>query len=65
MTPGPDEQMGTADDRTETLHTFKREIRIEPITGRDDIRSLTVVISYQAGSIPQKYTLTTYISAFA
>jgi hypothetical protein len=65
VTPGPDQAMGTTDDRTETLRTFKREIRIEPITGRDDIRSLTVVITYQAGSLAQKYTLTTYISAFA
>jgi hypothetical protein len=61
--PGPDQALGTSDDKTETLTAYKREIRITDI--RPDLRSLTVVITYPAGATTQTYTLTTYISAFA
>jgi hypothetical protein len=61
--PGPDQAMGTTDDKTETLAAYRREIRIVDI--RPDLRSLTVVITYPSGPTTQTYTLTTYISAFA
>ena len=61
--PGPDQALGTADDKTETLTAYTREIRITDI--RPDLRSLTVVITYPSGPTTQTYTVTTYISAFA
>jgi hypothetical protein len=63
--PGPDQKIGTADDRTETLAGFTREIRISDVAGRQDLRLITVVIQYPAGGTKQKYTLTAYISAVA
>jgi Tfp pilus assembly protein PilX len=62
--PGPDQDLSTtADNRTETLRGFTREIRISDVT--DDLRLITVVISYPAGATKQIYTLTSYISAIA
>jgi hypothetical protein len=64
--PGPDQNFATAgDNRVQKFETFKREILIEDIEGNEVLRSLTVIITYKAGPITQKYTLTTYISAFA
>ena len=61
--PGPDQLIGTADDREETLQGFTREIRISDV--RDDLRLITVIISYPAGGSTRSYTLTSYISAIA
>jgi type II secretory pathway pseudopilin PulG len=61
--PGPDQLIGTADDREETLQGFKREIKITDV--RDDLRLITVTITYPAGGTTRKYTLTSYISAVA
>ena len=61
--PGPDQVIGTADDKKETLRGFTREIRISDVT--DELRLITVVITYPAGGAKQTYTLTAYISAFA
>jgi hypothetical protein len=61
--PGPDQLIGTADDRKETLHGFTREIRISDV--EDDLRLITVIITYPAGGTTRKYTLTSYISAVA
>ena len=61
--PGPDQLIGTADDREETLQGFTREIRISDVA--DDLRLITVIISYPAGGTTRKYTLTSYISAVA
>jgi type II secretory pathway pseudopilin PulG len=61
--PGPDQLIGTADDREETLDGFKREIKITDV--RDDLRLITVTITYPAGGTTRKYTLTSYISAVA
>ena len=61
--PGPDQLIGTADDRKETLHGFTREIRITDV--EDDLRLITVIITYPAGGTTRKYTLTSYISAVA
>jgi hypothetical protein len=63
LLPGPDQQIGTGDDRTETLRGFKREIRIADVT--DDLRTITVIIEYPASGSTQRYTLTSYISAVA
>ena len=61
--PGKDQLIGTADDREETLVGFKREIKITDV--QDDLRLITVTISYPAGGTTRTYTLTSYISAVA
>jgi hypothetical protein len=61
--PGPDQLLGTADDKKETLKGFTREISISDV--RDDLRLITVTITYPAGGTMRTYTLTSYISAVA
>ena len=61
--PGPDQQLGTADDVTQTLDGFTREIRLVDLS--TDLRSVTVTITYRAGPAIRSYTLTAYISTFA
>ena len=61
--PGKDQLIGTADDREETLAGFKREIKITDV--QDDLRLITVTITYPAGGTTRTYTLTSYISAVA
>jgi len=65
--PGPDQTIGTADDRVETLALFTRKIEIAeaPPDDTDDLRSVTVTITYPVGSATRTYTLTTYISAYS
>lgn len=63
--PGPDQTMGNGDDITMTLTGFTRQITIAAVGGATDLRSITVAIVYQAGTVQRTYTLTTYISAFA
>jgi prepilin-type N-terminal cleavage/methylation domain-containing protein len=61
--PGPDGTLGTADDVTVPLSAFTREIRITELT--DNLRQITVTVTYQMGGITRQYQLTTYISSFA
>lgn len=61
--PGRDQLLGTADDVTQTLDRFTREIRIVDLT--DDLRSVTVTITYGTGPSARSYALTAYISAYA
>jgi len=61
--PGPDQILGTADDVTQTLDGFTREIRLIDLSA--DLRSVTVTITYRAGPAIRSYTLTAYISTFA
>jgi type II secretory pathway pseudopilin PulG len=61
--PGPDQQLGTADDVTQTLDGFTREILIVDLSA--DLRSVTVTITYRAGPSLRSYTLMAYISTFA
>jgi len=73
--PGPDQSLGTGDDRTVSLSNYKREIIIRDVpntpvgcgTGPDPctLRSLKVVIKYPDGTATRSYTLTTYISNFS
>ena len=63
--PGPDQNMGGADDITVPLTGFTRQITIASVGGATDLRSITVTIVYQAGTVQRTYALTTYISAFA
>jgi type II secretory pathway pseudopilin PulG len=61
--PGPDQQLGNADDVTVTLNGFTREIQIRDI--EPNLRLITVIITYQQGAATRTYSLTTYISNFA
>jgi type II secretory pathway pseudopilin PulG len=58
--PGRDLTLGTADDKTVTLSDFTREIQIRNLTA--DLRSITVLVSYQSGSGLRVFTLIAYIS---
>lgn len=64
--PGPDGLLGTSDDRQVALDGFTREILIRDVPNEGgQLRSIVVTISYLAGSMPQTYTLVTYISSYA
>ena len=61
--PGPDQRLGTADDVTSTLDGFTRNIVITDLS--DDLRSITVTVTYKAGPQTRTYSLTAYISTWA
>ncbi len=62
--PGPDQNLATpADNKTETLTGFTRQITISDLS--QILRQVTVTITYQAGATTRTYALTAYISAFA
>jgi type II secretory pathway pseudopilin PulG len=61
--PGRDQVLGTADDVTQTLNGYTREIRITDLS--DDLRQVTVIITYRMGGTLRSYTLTALISSFA
>ncbi|HUJ40085.1 MAG TPA: prepilin-type N-terminal cleavage/methylation domain-containing protein [Candidatus Acidoferrales bacterium] len=61
--PGPDGQYGTADDVKVPLARFQREIKIRPIAGNANLRSLTVIITDTATGVVV-YQIQTYISSF-
>jgi len=60
---GKDQVHGTADDVTSTLGRYRREVKVTDIT--DELRMITVTVTYPAGAGTQTFTLTSYISAFA
>jgi len=61
--PGPDQRLGTPDDVTKTLDGFTREIKIADLS--DDLRSITVTVTYKAGPQTRSYTITAFISTWA
>jgi hypothetical protein len=61
--PGRDGLFGTADDTTAPLTGFTREIQIRDVSA--DLRSITVTVTYAAGTTSRTYTLTAYISNYA
>jgi prepilin-type N-terminal cleavage/methylation domain-containing protein len=58
--PGPDRIMRTQDDTFSELGTFWREITIKRVN--DNLRTITVTISYQSGAQHRTFELMTYIS---
>ena len=62
--PGPDQLLGTGDDKMQTLYNFKRQILITDEAG-DNLRKVTVIITYPAGSVTRTYSLTVFMSSFA
>ena len=64
--PGPDNLLGTADDRRLTLDRFTRTIDIRDVPNENgQLRSVTVTITYPSGTGSETYTLTTYVSSFS
>jgi hypothetical protein len=61
--PGRDAIAGTADDETVSLERFRREISIRDVG--INLRSVTVTVTYRAGSAVRTYSLTTYISNYS
>ena len=61
--PGPDNVLGTADDKVYVLDDFQREIEIRDVD--TNLRQIRVIISYRAGNAQRQYQLTAYISPFA
>jgi len=61
--PGPDQMLGTQDDVTKVLDGFTREIKIADLS--DDLRSITVTVTYTSGPQTRSYSITAYISTWA
>lgn len=61
--PGPDEVIGTGDDKVQVLEGFTREIEIRQLSAT--LRQLRVTVRYQAGTEAREYELITYISSYA
>ncbi|HUK33251.1 MAG TPA: prepilin-type N-terminal cleavage/methylation domain-containing protein [Vicinamibacterales bacterium] len=61
--PGPDQLIGTQDDVTKTLTEFTRQIAITNIN--NDLRSITVTITYTLNGQTKTYTLTALMSDYA
>jgi prepilin-type N-terminal cleavage/methylation domain-containing protein len=64
--PGPDRIFGTADDETVDLNPWmKRTIAITAVANEQNLRMITVTITYQVGRLARTHTLISYVSAFA
>jgi prepilin-type N-terminal cleavage/methylation domain-containing protein len=64
--PGLDGNLNTADDQQVPLSGYQREIKIRDVAGTGGrLRSIEVTVTYQSGTHVRKYTLTTFISAYA
>ena len=66
--PGPDGILGNTDDVHVQMTNYKRTILISNLTQDDgtginqDLRMITVTITYNVGPVKRSYVLTTYIS---
>jgi prepilin-type N-terminal cleavage/methylation domain-containing protein len=61
--PGPDGYVGTPDDKTLSLDTFTRQIKIVELT--PFIRHITVTITYPVNGVQKTYEVTALISQYA
>lgn len=65
VTPGPDGKLGTADDLRMPLNAFTRTIAIGPVAGNNNLRTVTITVTYTNGKFRNRsYVLNTLISAF-
>lgn len=60
--PGPDGILLTTDDKITTLDGYSRKITIRDVSGRSDLRTITVDVSFKSGESTRMFTLTTYMS---
>jgi hypothetical protein len=64
--PGKDQTLGTSDDQTIVLSQFTREIQIRDVPNENgQLRSITVIITYQNGPTKRTYTLQSFISSYS
>jgi hypothetical protein len=61
--PGPNGVLGDGDDVVVPLSAFTREIRITDLA--DNLRQITVTVTYTMGAVTRQYQLVTYLSSFA
>jgi hypothetical protein len=61
--PGPDGNLGNADDVVNSLDAFRRQIVITDIA--TNLRQIRVIVTYQIGHLSRQYEVISYISAFA
>lgn len=65
--PGPDQLLGTPDDKIDRLTGYKRRIVITDVAGTGTpsrLRTITVTISYPAGSTTKEFVLSTLIQSY-
>ncbi len=66
--PGPDGILGTNDDiqiQLSVYYNMRRTITIANIVGVNNVRTITVTVTYSTGSFNRTYTLTSYISQYS
>ncbi len=66
--PGPDGILGTADDILIVLSVYykmQRTIVITNIAGENNVRMITVTVTYTTGTFNRAYTVTSYISQYS
>jgi Tfp pilus assembly protein PilV len=66
--PGPDQALGTADDKVVTLTNYTRSITItnvSPAGAPDTLRQIDVVVTYTAAGRTRTYRLTTLVSSYS
>jgi hypothetical protein len=61
--PGPDRLLNTRDDEVRPLSSFRREIKITRVS--DDVRAITVTVTFPDGANTRKFVLTTLISSYS
>lgn len=68
--PGPDGQLGTADDESHPLTDFERKITISSVLDADnvvdpDIRKITIEVRFKMNKVWQTTTVSSLVSRFA
>jgi prepilin-type N-terminal cleavage/methylation domain-containing protein len=64
--PGHDQLLDTADDNVVELTAYTREIIIRDVPDEaGNLRTVTVIVTYQSGPTKRSYTLSTLISAYS
>jgi type II secretory pathway pseudopilin PulG len=63
--PGPNGNLGDADDKIMPLVTYKREVKIVPSkTSADTLREIHVIMEYSASGFKRHYEMVSYISKY-
>jgi Tfp pilus assembly protein PilV len=62
--PGPDGQLGNADDITRSLSMFTRQILIQPQNGSATLREIRVTIRYTYSGQQRQYELVSLVSSY-
>lgn len=62
--PGPNGNMGDADDQTIRLSAFTRQIEVLPVPPGNTLRELRVTIRYTMGGVSRTIQMSSYVSSF-